>query len=201
MFNSITGILTEKGSESVFLTTQGIEWEVYVSSITIDRLPSVETEVRLFLWLYHREDAMRLFGFIDRRERQLFFDLLRVNGIGAKQAIKILSHISCNDLERALNEADLGRLETVPGLGKKTAQKMVLALKGHLTDSPTSGQKKSAAHQFEDILQALVGMGFDRRQAAEQLDKISAKTMRGEKAQAVYEDELFRAAIVALSAR
>jgi Holliday junction DNA helicase RuvA len=116
------------------------------------------------VWLYHREDQMRLYGFADERRRDTFLELQKVEGIGPKAAIKIMSGISQEDLEKALEAGDVGRLEAVPGLGKKTAQKMVLALKGRIVaESESPGVP--AAHA--ELVEALVGMGFDRKAAAD----------------------------------
>ena len=164
MLNSIRGIVKEKNVDSVHVLTGGVEWDISVPSIDSARLPQPGEETRVFLWLYHREDQMRLFGFADERRRETFLELLKVEGIGPKQATKIMGGIGQEDLERALEAGDVGRLEAVPGLGKKTAQKMILALKGRLAkESDIAGV--SATHA--DLVAALVDMGYDRKAAAE----------------------------------
>ena len=135
MFNSIRGIITEKNADSVCVLTGGIEWDIAVPAMDIGRLPSVGEAGQVFTWLYHREDQMKLFGFSDPGRRQVFLELLKVEGIGPKGAIKILGGIGQEDLELALENEDVARLEALPGLGKKTAQKMILALKGKLATS------------------------------------------------------------------
>jgi Holliday junction DNA helicase RuvA len=107
---------------------------------------------------------MRLFGFADETRRNTFLLLLFVDGIGPKGALKIMGGIGQQELERALENGDLARLEAVPGLGKKTAQKMLLALKGKLVHAPADNR---AASKYSDLIDALVSMGYDKRAAAE----------------------------------
>lgn len=201
MFNSISGALTGKTAESVYIENNGIEWEILVSALTVDRLGAVGNTVKVYTWLYHREDQMRLFGFLNPAERSLFLDLTKVDGIGPKQALKILSGLDGAALETALEEGDIARLQSIPGIGKKTAQKMILTLKGQLTTAvQESGrqtvQKKS---EFEDIIIALADMGYERKRAAEAVEN-AAQSMRNSGINpSEKEDELFRSAIVHLS--
>ena len=200
MFNSISGALTGKTAESVYIENNGIEWEILVSALTVDRLGAIGNTVKVYTWLYHREDQMRLFGFLNPAERSLFLDLTKVDGIGPKQALKILSGLDGAALETALEEGDIARLQSIPGIGKKTAQKMILTLKGQLTTVQESGrqtvQKKS---EFEDIIIALADMGYERKRAAEAVEN-AAQLMRSSGINpSEKEDELFRSAIVHLS--
>ena len=200
MFNSISGALTGKTAESVYIENNGIEWEILVSALTVDRLGAIGNTVKVYTWLYHREDQMRLFGFLNPAERSLFLDLTKVDGIDPKQALKILSGLDGAALETALEEGDIARLQSIPGIGKKTAQKMILTLKGQLTTVQESGrqtvQKKS---EFEDIIIALADMGYERKRAAEAVEN-AAQSMRNSGINpSEKEDELFRSAIVHLS--
>ncbi len=205
MFNSIRGIVTEKTTDSVHVLTGGVEWDIAVPAIDSARLPPPGEEARVFLWLYHREDQMRLFGFADERRRETFLELLKVEGIGPKQATKIMGGIGQEDLERALEAGDVGRLESVPGLGKKTAQKMILALKGRLAkESAIIGV--SAAHA--DLVAALTDMGYDRKAAAEAVARAEKELGPSDVVQgaldavasaAEHEKVLFKRAIMILS--
>ncbi len=204
MFNSVRGLVTEKLGDSVYILTGGVEWEIFVPSIDAARLPPPGQEARVFLWLYHREDQMRLYGFADERRRGTFLELLKVEGIGPKQAAKIMGGIGQEDLERALETGDVGRLEAVPGLGKKTAQKMILALKGRLAkDSEVAGVP--AAHA--DLVAALAEMGYDRKAAADAVARAEAelgplppaKGAEAASAAAEHEKVLFKRAIMILS--
>jgi Holliday junction DNA helicase RuvA len=206
MFNSLSGTVTGKLPRTVFLDTHGIEWELSASEGTVNAMPTVGETARVYTWLFHREDAMQLFGFATVRERSLFLDLLKVDGVGPKAAQKILSAISPDQLEAALENSDLNRLETVSGIGKKTAQKMILALKGKLTlgeqsaggHSPAGGNP--AAAPWQDVITGLTNMGYDRRDVegvvlrlVEELPKDLAKSAQ--------EEQLLRRAIVALARR
>jgi Holliday junction DNA helicase RuvA len=193
MFNSIRGTITEKLADSVYILSGGVEWDIAVPATDIGRLPPPGEEGRLFTWLYHREDQMKLYGFAAEERRFTFLELLKVEGIGPKGALKIMGGIGQEELEQALETEDLARLEAVPGLGKKTAQKMILALKGKL-----AREKAAPATPYGDLVEALAGMGYDRRAAAEAVSRAEAELPPGlgneEK-----EKLLFKRAIVYLS--
>jgi len=193
MFNSVRGTITGKYEWGVCVLTGGIEWEISVPATDIARLPLLGEEGRVFTWLYHREDQMKLYGFASDERRATFLELLKVDGIGPKGALKIMGGIGQEELEQALETEDLSRLEAVPGLGKKTAQKMILALKGKLALAKTVSETP-----YADLVEALVGMGYDKRAAVEALAKAEAElpvgTIGTER-----EKLLFKQAIVYLS--
>ena len=193
MFNSIRGTITEKLIDSVYILSGGIEWDISAPATDISRLPPVGAEGRLFTWLYHREDQMKLYGFAAEERRATFLELLKVEGVGPKGALKILGGIGQEELEKALETEDLARLEAVPGLGKKTAQKMILALKGKLTTSGTMPQTP-----YSDLVEALAGMGYDKRAAIEALGR-AEKNIAPNAVGAEKEKLLFKEAIVYLS--
>jgi Holliday junction DNA helicase RuvA len=195
MFNSLRGKITGKSGDALYLSTGGVEWEISLPQTDAAALPGLGGEVRVFTWLYHREDQMRLFGFADERRRNTFLELLKVEGIGPRAAVKILGGIGQEELERALEAGDLARLEAVPGLGKKTAQKMILALKGKIAQVTPSS---AAASPYGELVEALADMGYDKRAAAEALSKAEAALPPGLKG-AEKEQLLFREAIVLLS--
>jgi Holliday junction DNA helicase RuvA len=192
MFNSLAGEITWKGEEKVFLLTGGgIEWELSVSRKTIEKLPPVGEGARLFTHLLHREDAMRLYGFSDPAERALFLDLQKVEGVGPRGAMKILSGIDLKTFVAALDQDDVESLTHVPGIGKKTAQKIILSLKGKLTPaSETPGRSAE-----DDIASALMGMGFDRKtaksSASAALKALAGRNLEGDE----LARELFKRAI------
>jgi len=193
MFNSIRGTITGKHADSVYILSGGIEWDITVPNMDINRLPPLGQEGRVFTWLYHREDQVKLYGFAELERRETFLELLKVEGIGPKGAIKIMGGIGQEELKRALENEDLARLEAVPGLGKKTAQKMILALKGKLARA-----KASPEAPYGDLLEALADMGYDKRAAAEALNKAEAD-IPANLAPADKEKLLFKHAIVNLS--
>ncbi|WP_304241167.1 Holliday junction branch migration protein RuvA [Gracilinema caldarium] len=201
MFNSLRGIITEKRQDVLCLATGGIEWELAVPLLDMEELPPAGQEARLFVWLYHREDQMRLFGFASEERRNAFLELIKVEGIGPRQAVKILSGIGQDELEAALENEDIARLEAVPGLGKKTAQKMILALKGKLAHP---GPAAGTGSVHEELVNALADMGYDRRIAAEAVENaaraVSAEASAG-LSQTEREKRIFKQAIVMLSSQ
>lgn len=201
MFNSISGILSGKTTDSVYVENSGIEWEIFVSALALDALGTVGKEVKVYTWLYHREDQMRLFGFPNQAERSLFLDLTKVEGVGPRQALKIMSGLNFSSLEKALEEGDLDTLQKAPGVGKKTAQKMILALKGKLTNlnKVSSKGQASVSCEYEDIVTALTEMGFERKSVIVQVEKIAEEMKAAGSDPLKNEEELFRRSIVALS--
>jgi Holliday junction DNA helicase RuvA len=194
MFNSITGIVTGKIDDNLRVRTGGVEWEITVPLTDINLIPPSGEEAQVFTWLSHREDQMKLFGFADENRRSTFLELLKVEGIGPRQAVKIMGGIGQEELQRALDTEDVVRLEAVPGLGKKTAQKMILALKGRLA----RGGKPLSAAPHSDLVTALTEMGYDQRSASEALLKAEASLPPGLSG-AELEKALFKQAILLLS--
>jgi Holliday junction DNA helicase RuvA len=194
MFNSIRGIITEKHADALYILSGGIEWDITVPATDMARFPPAGSEGRVFTWLYHRgDDPMRLFGFSDEKRRSTFGELLKVEGIGPKGAIRIMGGIGQEEMEQALEAEDLSRLEAVPGLGKKTAQKMILALKGRLTRFPEVPRTS-----YGELAEALIGMGYDRKAAIDALAKAEAALEPGIP-EADREKILFKQAIMYLS--
>ena len=175
------------------MLSNGIEWDFAVPAMDLSRLPVLGEEGRVFTWLYHREDQMKLYGFSSEQRRATFLELLKVEGIGPKGALKILGSIGQEDLERALETEDIARLEAVPGLGKKTAQKMILALRGKLIAA-----KAEEKTPYGELVEALSEMGYDRHSAAEALARAEGELPPGA-AGVERENLLFKQAIVYLS--
>jgi Holliday junction DNA helicase RuvA len=181
MFNSLYGTITAKLPRTVYLETGGIEWEILVPDSALDLLPRVGENARIYTWLYHREDAMSIFGFPTPNDRFLFFDLLKVDGVGAKAALKIMSAISSEQLRSAIDNEELSRLESVSGIGKKTAQKMMLALKGKLTfPDETHKRTSAAAKPWQDVIAALLGMGYDRRDTEAAIERLTDSILQND---------------------
>jgi Holliday junction DNA helicase RuvA len=196
MFNSLRGIVSGKNSEALYLETGGVEWEIVMPLTDMEEFRLGEAG-RVFTWLYHREDQMRLFGFAGETRRSTFLELLKVEGIGPKGAVKIMGGIGQEELEQALENEDIARLEAVPGLGKKTAQKMLLSLKGRLVRLPDAAAA-AAASPYNDLVLALAEMGYDKRAASEALAKADAAIGKAATG-AEREKLLFKEAIVYLS--
>jgi Holliday junction DNA helicase RuvA len=195
VINSLKGVLKGKSAGKVYIETGGLEWEVECSFTTVSSLPDEGGNARIFTYLYHKEDSMRLFGFATEEERFLFFDLLKVNGIGPKQALRILSSTTSESFSRVLEDGDATTLSRIPGLGLKTAQKIILALKGKLTFCEDGG----SAEESGDLVLALEDMGFDRKKAAAVIKALSEELGAGGLSGGELEKECFRQAIIRLS--
>ncbi len=195
MINSITGTFSGRSGSLLFLAFNGIEWAIEATESAIIHAASVKTPVKVYTYLHHREDQMTLYGFHTTEERAVFMELIKVSGIGPKQAMRMLSGIGTEDLVRALDAGDTDRLSLLPGIGKKTAAKIVLALRGKLKlDDGEKGKE-----QFPDIIEALTGMGFDRRKCRKALDELSKDPKYAGLTGDELEKNLFRDAIVYLS--
>ena len=122
MFNSLTGTITGKFPQKVFIDTHGIEWDVSVPDSALDKLPAVGETGRIYTWMQHTDVLMVRYGFASTSDRALFLDLLKVGGIGPKGALKIMSNVSPSELTAVLDSGNLAALEKIPGVGKKTAE-------------------------------------------------------------------------------
>lgn len=163
MFNSISGELSFKGLDNVYLMNNGIEWDITISGQTLKKLPEANEIARLFIFLYHREDKMKLYGFADEAERNLFFDLCSVEKIGPSLAMKILSGLAPEEFIKALDAGDIITLSHIPGLGKKTAEKIIFKLKGKILPVGEEGSSQ------DELVKALIAMGFDSKKAKDAL--------------------------------
>jgi Holliday junction DNA helicase RuvA len=209
MINAIIGDLVSVTEQEVVVRSGFVEYRLFITGQTASRLSQLQGEerqqVRLLTVLQHREDSMTLFGFFDEQEREAFTQLQTVSGIGSKQALKILSGISVKQLAVALDSGNVKLLSSIPGIGPKTGQKMILALRNVLVleeekipGSPSV--KKGKISPWTDILEALVDMGYDRKKSEEVLEKLLSQLEVQLEALGRHEAEelLFRNAIIAL---
>ncbi len=195
MFNRIQGTLSGRSTDSVYVLTGGVEWDIAVPARALALFGVVGDPTEVFVWLHHYEDGMKLFGFPSAAERALFLDLIKVEGIGPKQGLRILSGISPADLAVALDAGDLVALQRISGVGPKLAQKMVLALKGKLIDMNSGTDVPRTASPWGDVVSALADMGFDRKAVEAAVRSKSASIQAGVEG----ERELFRAVLLELS--
>jgi|DEB0MinimDraft_3_1074331.scaffolds.fasta_scaffold159405_1 Holliday junction DNA helicase RuvA len=172
MIGRIKGLLVEKNPPLVAVDVNGITYELDAPMSTIYELPDVGSEVYLYTHLLVREDAHLLFGFISAREREFFRTLLKVNGVGAKIAVAILSGLSVDELSDVVQQKDISRISKVPGIGKKTAERLILELRDKLS-FVSSGESNSLGGEFEDAVGALVALGYSDRDARNALSKVS----------------------------
>ncbi len=166
MIGRISGILREKNPPQVLVDVNGVGYEIDVPMSTFYLLPKLGDAVSLFTHQVVREDAHLLFGFGTDAERATFRTLLKVSGVGPKVALAVLSGMSVNDLAEAVALQESGRLTRVPGIGKKTAERLLLELRDKLkVDVHISGGEAPKASSQADVLHALMGLGYSEREA------------------------------------
>ncbi|CNS17542.1 Holliday junction branch migration protein RuvA [Neisseria gonorrhoeae] len=183
MISRLTGKLVEKNPPQIVIDVNGVGYEADVSMQTFYNLPPVGESVQLFTQLIIREDAHLLFGFATAEERKTFRQLIKVGGIGAKTALGILSAMTADELARAVAEEDVKHLSSAPGIGKKTAERMVLELRGKLVaHTVTDGlfAASPAADETEDIVSTLLALGYNEREAKAAVKGVPKGTDVGE---------------------
>ncbi|HEZ3250930.1 TPA: Holliday junction branch migration protein RuvA [Neisseria meningitidis] len=183
MISRLTGKLVEKNPPQIVIDVNGVGYEADVSMQTFYNLPPVGESVQLFTQLIIREDAHLLFGFATAEERKTFRQLIKVGGIGAKTALGILSAMTADELAQAVAEEDVKRLSSAPGIGKKTAERMVLELRGKLVaHTVTDGlfAAAPAADETEDIVSTLLALGYSEREAKAAVKGVPGGTDVGE---------------------
>lgn len=170
MIGQLTGTLLQKNPPQVVLDCHGVGYEVDVSMHTFYNLPALGESVTLLTHMAVREDAHLLFGFNSPEERNAFRQLIKISGVGARTALAVLSGLSVTDLAHAITQQDSTRLVKVPGIGKKTAERLLLELKGKLgADANTHTQTATQNDSQQDILQALLALGYSEKEAAQTL--------------------------------
>lgn len=192
MIAHLRGRLMAKHPNQAVVETAGVGYDVTISVPTFSDLPGVGAEVALHVHTHVREDVIALYGFLRPAEKQLFEKLISVSGIGPKLAITILSGMPTEEMVRAIRGNDLGRLTRVPGIGKKTAERLVLELRDKLEDFGAAPTVAAVTPIEEDVLSALTNLGYQRA-AAERALAQAAKNGRDSF------DVLFREALAALS--
>ena len=165
MIGRLTGQLAEKNPPEILLDCNGVGYEVLVPMSTFYNLPGLGEKVSLFTHFIVREDAQLLYGFGSTTERAAFRLLIKITGIGPRMALSVLSGMSVADLAQAVTLQETGRIVKVPGIGKKTAERLLLELKGKL--GADIGAQASVSNEAQlDILQALVALGYSDKDAA-----------------------------------
>jgi holliday junction DNA helicase RuvA len=165
MIGRLAGTLAEKSPPNLLVDCNGVGYEVAVPMSSFYNLPALGERVVLLTHFVVREDAQQLFGFLTAEERSTFRELIKISGVGPRTALGILSGLSAAELAQAVAQQQAGRLIKVPGIGKKTAERLLLELKGKL--APDMGTGASVANDAQaDIVQALVALGYNEREAA-----------------------------------
>ena len=190
MIGRLRGILLEKQPPQLLLDVAGVAYEISASMTTFYHLPAIGNEVILFTHLVVREDAHQLFGFYEQRERTLFRTLIKVNGIGPKLALAILSSISPDDFVRCVNDNDTGNLIRIPGVGKKTAERLIVEMRDRLSDwhndnitvstisvSNTVNQQINHKRISNEAISALVALGYKPQEASRAVLQIATDNL------------------------
>jgi len=202
----IRGLILSKTPNAVVVECGGVGYELAISVATFTELPGEGKEAKLHVHTHVREDALLLFGFAELAEKRLFEKLLTISGIGPKLAITVLSGISSERLVGAIRGGDHATLTKIPGIGKKTAERVVLELKDKLDDmvgfTPDSGAAPTLGGVAEDVLSALVNLGYARPIALKAVETImkdeGTSWVHAATDDADYFEYMFRAAMAAV---
>lgn len=179
MIAHLRGRILEKHPSHVILEAAGVGYEVTISVGSFSGLPAEGAEVSLYIHTHVREDTLALYGFLRREEKQLFERLISVSGIGPKLAITVLSGIASDALVTALRGNDLTALTRIPGVGKKTAERMVLELRDKLDGLAAAPTPAPATRMEEDVISALVNLGYQRASAEQAVKRALDKAGNG----------------------
>ena len=180
MIAHLAGKLLEKQANTVIVDVGGVGYEVTIPLSTFYEIGEPGTDIELRIYTHVREDAIQLFGFKTTRERDLYLKLISVQGIGAKSGVTMLSGMSADEIVSAIRSNDLGRLTAIPGVGRKTAERLVIELRDKVGDLAAAAAASSIASDelpadavFDDALSALVNLGYQRAAAERALKQVT----------------------------
>ncbi len=177
MISRLTGLVAHKATDHCIIDVGGVGYHVSISLGTFEKVPEIGERFSVEIHTYVREDQLVLFGFSTEEEKSLFQRLISVSGVGPKLAMSLLSGLSANCLSAAICDGDLGRLSSIPGIGKKTAERLVLELRDKVRKDNMS-RLTDPAHKSmsvcEDVLSALTNLGYKRQIAEAALKKVEA---------------------------
>jgi len=166
---TLSGILVGKSGQSAVIETGGVGYRLMMPTPDLGSLPPVGSQVRVFTFLQFKDDAINLYGFETEAKKDLFVQLIGVSNVGPKAAMTILSHLSPDQLARAIATDDTALISSAPGVGRKTAQRLVLELKEKLGFSGSEGSSGLATSALVEAREALIGLGYDAIEAARAL--------------------------------
>lgn len=179
MIGFLRGVLVAKKVPQLWLDVSGVGYELEAPMSTFYNLPATGETVRLYTHLSVREDAHQLFGFFAESERSLFRSLIRVNGVGAKLALTILSGLSVDEFHRSIEHSDVTALVRLPGIGKRTAERLVVEMRDRLPEtvgvSPVAASGKMPGSAAEDAVSALIALGYKPPEASRMIRAIPAE--------------------------
>ena len=174
MISRLTGVLSEKAPPFVLVDVNGVGYEVQVPMSTFYNLPDLGSKVTLLTQFIVREDAQLLYGFLTAGERESFRELIKISGVGPRIALALLSGLNSDELAQAVAAQDASRLVKVPGVGKKTAERLLLELKGKLAPALNKPGFAAVSDNQGDILQALIALGYSDKEAQAALKQLPA---------------------------
>lgn len=188
MIARLRGVLIEKHAPEIVVDVNGLGYEVLVPMTTLYNLPALGEEVSLYTQFIVREDAQLLFGFSDTRSRQLFRDLIKVNGVGPKLALTVMSGIDSDDFVRCVQDGDTAALVRLPGVGKKTAERLIMEMKDRLESwapaagaaSPSVNAAPSASAVLAEAEAALIALGYKPQEASKAINALDAEGQSSE---------------------
>ncbi len=176
MYSYIKGQLIEKGKDRAIVETKsGVAYELLIIDSERSLFPGTGDLITLFAHLYVREDLQRLFGFIKRSNRNFFRQLLNLKGVGPSMALNILSDLGADRFRKAIHEEDLDTLQTISGVGKKTARRLVLELAEKLVTGPADADNSTNDKILNEAVEALLGLGFTKREASKMVSNVTNK--------------------------
>ncbi|MBT7951917.1 MAG: Holliday junction branch migration protein RuvA [Gammaproteobacteria bacterium] len=189
MIGRLKGRLIQKQPPWLLIDVQGVAYEVEAPMTTIYKLPAIDEELTLFTHLLVRDDAHLLFGFAEEHERLLFRTLIKVNGVGAKMALAILSGMEADEFANCIRDGDSARLTRLPGVGKKTAERLIVEMRDKLKDwqsSPSSktdtakGPVEIFSDPADEAVSALVSLGYKPQEASKYVLAVASEDMSSE---------------------
>ena len=180
MFAHIEGTVAEKNADSIVLDVHGVGFLLTVSGATLAAAPAAGERMKLYTVLNVREDAMELFGFYSREEKRMYERLRGVSGVGSRMAMQVLSGMSLRDLSVALAAGDVHALTRIPGIGRKTAQRLVLELRDKIDETQLTGASVSpiaaSSGPEAEAVSALIALGFTASEAAKAVGQVAGQT-------------------------
>lgn len=187
MIGYLRGLLIDKQPPFITLDVNGVGYELEVPMSTLFQLPALNEKLELHTHLVVREDAQLLYGFYSKRDRLMFRELIRLNGVGPKLALALMSGMSADELIGCVQAEDTGRLMKVPGVGKKTAERLLVELKGRFKDWDTPAAIQATAtpgttsnNAEQDALEALISLGFKPAEASRSIRAVFAEGLSSE---------------------
>ncbi len=188
MIGFLKGRILHKQPPHLAIDVSGVGYEIEATMGTFYQLPDVGEEVQIFTHLVVREDAQLLFGFASQTERSLFRTLIKVNGVGAKMALTILSGIEADEFTRCIMDSNADRLVKLPGVGKKTAERLIVEMRDRLKDwelgeghtQSTAGKDRPSQSQLDEAISALISLGYKPQEASRFVHAVASEEMDSE---------------------